>query len=1634
MYLYNLTLQRASAITIAVQGNFSGSKLQELLVSRGRILELIRQDPNTGKVLTLLTTDVFGIIRDLKAFRLTGGSKDYIVVSSDSGRIVILEYNAQKNAFEKVHQETFGKSGCRRIVPGQYLAIDPKGRSLMLAAVEKQKLVYILNRDSQARLTISSPLEAHKNTTVVYHCVGVDVGFENPLFACLEMDYENDLDDPERGMIFVCSATHKTKVLFFFLAQTEQGDIFKITLETDEDLVTEIKLKYFDTVPVASSMCVLKTGFLFVGSEFGNHFFYQIANLGDDDDEPEFSSAMPLEEGDTFFFAPRGLRNLLLVDEMDSLSPIMNCQIADLANEDTPQLYVACGRGPRSSLRVLRHGLEVTELAVSELPGNPNAVWTVKRHADEPYDAYIIVSFVNATLVLSIGETVEEVTDSGFIGTTPTLACAQLGDNALVQIYPEGIRHIRADKRVNEWRSPGKKNIVRCAVNHRQVVIALTGGELVYFEMDAAGQLNEYTERKELNANVLCMGLGTVPAGEQRSRFLAVGLDDNTVRIISLDPNDCLTPLAMQALPAPAESLCIVETGSGEDSSGSPTSETPAASAGKRGILHLNIGLTNGVLLRTILDQVTGDLSDTRTRYLGSRPVKLFMVRMQGSEAVLAMSSRSWLSYSFQSRFHLTPLSYEPLEYASGFSSEQCAEGIVAISTNTLRILTLEKLGAVFNQAGQLNEYTERKELNANVLCMGLGTVPAGEQRSRFLAVGLDDNTVRIISLDPNDCLTPLAMQALPAPAESLCIVETGSGEESSGSPTSETPAASAGKRGILHLNIGLTNGVLLRTILDQVTGDLSDTRTRYLGSRPVKLFMVRMQGSEAVLAMSSRSWLSYSFQSRFHLTPLSYEPLEYASGFSSEQCAEGIVAISTNTLRILTLEKLGAVFNQVSHALEYTPRRFAIHQETGNIIVIETDHNAYTEDTKLQRKFQMAEEMKEAAGEEEQALANEMAEAFLSEQLPESVFGAPKAGPGMWASLIRVLDPVEGKSHKIIRLDQNEAAMSVALVKFSNQPAADSFLIVGVANEYQLNPRQVNGGFLYAFKVTNKGTDLVLLHKTPVEEVPGAMAPLQGKVLVSVGRLLRVYEMGKKKMLRKCESKSIPNYITSIQTMGSRVFATDIQESTFFFKFRPLQNQLVLFADDTIPRWVTCSTLLDFDTVALADKFGNVAVIRLPTGTNDDTEEDPTGNKALWDRGYLNGASQKAEQVFCFHVGETVLSLQKATLIPGGNESLVYTTLSGTIGVFVVESSDVVLEVLDARDPLGCRSKELEEAVLETKGQKRLVLVLNKADLVPRANLKAWLEYLRKEFPTVAFKAATAQNQVYRSRKQVMKASLGLLNSTQCLGADMVMSLLGNYCRNKGIRTSITVGVVGFPNVGKSSLINSLKRNKSCNVGAVPGVTRTTQLVQLDKHIRLLDSPGMVLAASSSNLSAAALALRNAVRVEAIEDPITPVEAILERATKQQLMIHYKLPAFNTVDEFLGLLARRSGYLRKGGIADPERAARSVLLHWNSGKIKYFTEPPSKPLVHVEASLVSEMAKEFDLEAVDAMSTEMLEKKLPRVLPSETLKVDAQTVVTKLDGGGEEAEMQGEDQPMEDEEDNDGSFSTARTKSIHGL
>jgi nuclear GTP-binding protein len=301
------------------------------------------------------------------------------------------------------------------------------------------------------------------------------------------------------------------------------------------------------------------------------------------------------------------------------------------------------------------------------------------------------------------------------------------------------------------------------------------------------------------------------------------------------------------------------------------------------------------------------------------------------------------------------------------------------------------------------------------------------------------------------------------------------------------------------------------------------------------------------------------------------------------------------------------------------------------------------------------------------------------------------------------------------------------------------------------------------------------------------------------------------------------------------------------------------------------------------------------------------------------------------------------------------------------VETADIIIEVLDARDPLGSRNRGIEKSII-SQG-KRLILLINKIDLVPKENITAWLKYLRQELPTIAFKASTQEQNDKLGRfsaSHLLKQNQG----AKCIGAELVMSLLSNYCRNKDIKTSIRVGVVGYPNVGKSSVINSLKRRRACQTGATPGVTRKLQEVELDKHIRLIDSPGVVLA-TREQFDPVEIALKNALRVETLSDPISPVIAILRRCTVETLMMQFNIPQFTDIDQFLALVANKIGRLKKGGRPDRNAAAKHVLNAWNSGKLRYYTQPPDTRTTTdgdaiCSSELLTSFTKEFNLDEVN--------------------------------------------------------------------
>ncbi|KAF4979300.1 hypothetical protein FZEAL_4467 [Fusarium zealandicum] len=254
-----------------------------------------------------------------------------------------------------------------------------------------------------------------------------------------------------------------------------------------------------------------------------------------------------------------------------------------------------------------------------------------------------------------------------------------------------------------------------------------------------------------------------------------------------------------------------------------------------------------------------------------------------------------------------------------------------------------------------------------------------------------------------------------------------------------------------------------------------------------------------------------------------------------------------------------------------------------------------------------------------------------------------------------------------------------------------------------------------------------------------------------------------------------------------------------------------------------------------------------------------------------------------------------------------------------VIDSSDVVIHVLDARDPVGTRCRSIEKYLKEEAPHKHLIFVLNKCDLVPTSVAAGWVRHLSREYPTLAFHASITNS--------FGKGSLiQLLRQFSCLHSD---------------RKQISVGLIGGPNTGKSSIINTLLKKKVCTVAPIPGETKVWQYVSLMKRIYLIDCPGIV--PPSSTDSPTDLVLRGVVRVEKVEHPEQYIQPLLNRVKQHHMEKTYDVRGWTNSTEFLELMARKGGRLLRGGEPDLDGVAKIILNDFMRGKIPWFTPAPPR-------------------------------------------------------------------------------------------
>lgn len=251
-----------------------------------------------------------------------------------------------------------------------------------------------------------------------------------------------------------------------------------------------------------------------------------------------------------------------------------------------------------------------------------------------------------------------------------------------------------------------------------------------------------------------------------------------------------------------------------------------------------------------------------------------------------------------------------------------------------------------------------------------------------------------------------------------------------------------------------------------------------------------------------------------------------------------------------------------------------------------------------------------------------------------------------------------------------------------------------------------------------------------------------------------------------------------------------------------------------------------------------------------------------------------------------------------------------------VIDSSDVIIQVLDARDPMGTRSKSIESYLKKEKQWKHLIFVLNKCDLIPTWVTKRWVAVLSKEYPTLAFHASL----------------------TNSFGKGSLIQLLRQFGKLHTDKKQISVGFIGYPNVGKSSVINTLRSKKVCNVAPLAGETKVWQYITLMRRIFLIDCPGVVYPSEDSETD---IVLKGVVQVEKIRSPEDHIGAVLERAKPEYIQKTYRIPSWTSAEDFLEKLAFRTGKLLKGGEPDLSTVSKMVLNDWQRGRIPFFVKPP---------------------------------------------------------------------------------------------
>eukprot|EP00127_Corallochytrium_limacisporum_P002266 Clim_evm54s109 gene=Clim_evmTU54s109 len=1302
MHLYHLLLKSAYGASHACQGSFSGDRVEEVvLVKNSSTIELWSLDAGTGSISRTDQTPLFSTITAVQSYRLLGTQKDYLLVGTDSGYFIVLEriYSDRGLCWKRVVAEPLARSGLRRQGSGTYLAVDPKGRAVMSAGLERIKFVHTVTPGSDAKkdpLVVSSPVEAHRPHVATIDLVAVDVGFENPCFVALEINLEDDKSNVDRTKSTDCIQNLNTYELDLGLNSVVRKRTIALQSPGDSQGRRATKLISIPAKDAEGS----GSGVL-VCFEDGRIKFHSVKELR----SSKTSQSRSIVPGSSVYLPTSASDNDFQLSTLVIVATALRTQsmMIVLLQTETGDVFRVHLDDERGTISRVTH-FDIVTPSVSILIFRSGFVFCLSER--ERHSLYTIVDLEAET----------ELRREGAVVRVEERRPDERGYKCLEESQTvTGLACVRGARALNV-----------------QGTVA-TADRTRLFEQNTTQ--SDATDREMANT-WLCWG-GSGHGGHGMISIVTYGMPT--------------TQVASSRLPAKPLSVFTLTTAKLSNRS---REDVPYHSllllSFEDATLILSIG--EGSVAEAV---DTGIKSDCATLHAAEVGMSGAILQVTSSEVYVVHDSEISATWHAPKGCRIT------------MAASNRSQVVVVLDGFTIVYMeyALEEMRGNRNVSGAskkiLSEFGERKALDHQVTCLSLESLSVGRRRSKFLAVGCKDRSVRILSVRPDNCLQQVSLQLLQAVSTSV-VIQTVTKEDIIRESRAENEedgtvmTAAISRSSNLMLLVGLENGVLVRSVLDATDGSLGHTRLKFIGPARLKLRRMRLSGRldhYGVLVIADRPWLvspSSEHQGKMTECPLytSTGPgksnFQDCAAFHSDQCIFGACAIEGQNLNIFYVSDFSSQFTAVDipwqdHQIAKVNEMYTPSDSDGPAYIAFGNQRRDHRSLDLRTALQLPDDRGKMNGASKKARVDSRIYTTSSlrsidffegwsapprmevlQDFADGITCLTMASTGDIALISQLLEEHHGGEIEPW-MTQTGGRKKATKGDAGHRPGR-SLVVVSTARDVLYAPRPKFSAcglatFLIKERVDTQVADeldeegdlseVQLLHETPLETLCSRVSFLGNRVAVATGRHLRLYAIGKTKLLKKCEVVAVPNSIVTLEALpaSNRFICGDIQQGHFIVEYDPAANLMVRVAEDCLPRWCLTDCALDYATIAGSDKFGNIWISRLPdetrmrtvaasastlirqqaAGANLTTNPVSSMTASLASLNELSKAENMPQLgVQCeFYVGEPVVALMPTVLVPGAPSVLLYVTVSGAMGLLAPMQSRHEVEVMQQLEML---------------------------------------------------------------------------------------------------------------------------------------------------------------------------------------------------------------------------------------------------------------------------------------------------------------------------------------------------------------